>query len=229
MTRTRGALIAFEGIDGSGKTTQAKLLAEALRRRDLQVQQSKEPTNGPWGQKIRESKTRGRMAPELELQAFLNDRREHVADLIEPSMARGEIVIVDRYYFSTVAYQGARGLDPVELLQRNEAFAPRPDVLVLLDVPPQVGLRRIAQRGDKADLFEAEDNLRRAAEIFASFSGPYVIRLDGTKSIEAVHEAVWRRVRDVVRSALHSEYSYIGEQDAVAEHPELALTDVARG
>lgn len=233
MTR-RGALIALEGIDGSGKTTQAALLGERLRREGLSVVLSKEPTQGPWGRKIRESKTTRRMEPELELHAFINDRKEHVADLIDPSLVRGQVVVIDRYYFSTVAYQGARGLDPKKLLEQNEAFAPRPDLLVILEVKPALGLERIAGRGDKADLFEKADNLQRAAAIFASLEGAHVLRIDGTKPIAEIHEEIWRALR--AGPLLHAfgsrpggKYSYIGEQDAVADDPSLLNGPAVRG
>ncbi len=133
-----GILVAFEGIDGAGKTTQANRLAERLRAADIDFVQSKEPTSGKWGTLLRASATTGRLSPEDELAAFVNDRREHVETLIRPALKAGKVVIVDRYYFSTVAYQGARGLDAAEVMRANEAFAPEPDLLVLLEVAPEV-------------------------------------------------------------------------------------------
>lgn len=184
--RYSGTLVAFEGIDGSGKTTQAKKLAGVLDRCGIAYVTSKEPTTGPWGQKIRESKTKGRMPPDVELQAFLADRRQHVEDLVMPALNRGDVVIVDRYYYSTVAYQGARGMDPDHLLQAN-SFAPRPDLVVLLDVPPRIGLGRIAGRGDTADLFEEESNLDKARAIFKGLKGDHILRLDGTSPALELH------------------------------------------
>ncbi|HTD67074.1 MAG TPA: dTMP kinase, partial [Candidatus Limnocylindria bacterium] len=124
-----GFLIAIEGIDGAGKTTQARLLQERLAARQLATIGTKEPTNGPWGRVLRESAQTGRLSIEDEVETFIKDRREHVADKIMPALRDGTIVIVDRYYFSTAAYQGARGLDPQELMRRNEEFAPQPDLL----------------------------------------------------------------------------------------------------
>lgn len=179
-TKERGILVAVEGIDGAGKTTQVRLLERVLSAASLAYVSTKEPTGGPWGQKIRASAQNGRMSTNDELDAFLRDRREHVQELIEPALATGKVVLVDRYYLSTVAYQGARGLDPLALLTLN-AFAPMPDVLIVLDVDPQTGLQRIRKRGDHADLFEREDELARAREIFLGLNVPNLHILDGTR------------------------------------------------
>lgn len=180
----RGVLVVFEGIDGAGKTTQATRLARELRGFDLEVVETKEPTNGPWGQKLRESAATGRLSASEELQLFIKDRREHVQQLVEPALQRGAVVIVDRYFLSTAAYQGARGMDPESILQANEAFAPLPDVLFLLEVTPAVGRERIAKRGDRANLFEDEAGLAAAAQIFAQVRRDYVRRLDGERAPE---------------------------------------------
>jgi dTMP kinase len=184
----RGVLVAFEGIDGSGKTTQAERLARHLRDAGFAVVLTKEPTRGPHGAKLRASASTGRLDPEAEVALFEADRREHVAQVIQPALARGEVVIVDRYFFSTAAYQGARGLDPEVILARNEAFAPAPDLLVLLEIPVAVGLARIRQRGDGAgNLFEREDALAACDAIFRRLERSYVVRIDGTATAEAVH------------------------------------------
>jgi dTMP kinase len=170
----------MEGIDGAGKTTQVRSLEALLREAAIPHLATKEPTAGPWGRKIRESARTGRMSREEELEAFLQDRREHVAGELLPALRAGQVVLVDRYYFSTVAYQGARGFDPQELLAKN-AFAPEPDVLIVLDVPVEVGLARVRQRGDVADTFEQAEELARARAIFRGLDLPYLHQLDGTQ------------------------------------------------
>ena len=185
-----GVLVAIEGIDGAGKTTQARRLASRIEALGIAVVRTKEPTDGPWGRTLRASAANGRLAPEEELHAFMEDRRQHVAELIAPSCAEGKLVIVDRYYFSTAAYQGARGHDPEELLRRNEAFAPAPELLVLLAVEPRCGVERIAARGDRGNLFEREEDLARSAAIFAALSRPYLLRLDGSRDPEALGEEI---------------------------------------
>jgi dTMP kinase len=187
---TRGLLVALEGIDGAGKTTQARELAAALSAAGVAYVTTKEPTSGPWGAKIRASAQTGRLPLEEELAAFIADRREHVANLIKPSLEQGKVVIVDRYYLSTVAYQGARGLDPDELLRMN-AFAPKPDLLFIFDVAPAVGLARVRSRGDVADLFEKEDELARARAIFLRLEGdPQTHVLDATQSLDVITKTI---------------------------------------
>jgi dTMP kinase len=139
------------------------------------------------------------MSPEDELEAFVKDRQQHVAEVIEPALAEGRVVLVDRYYPSTVAYQGARGFDPGRLLAEN-AFAPAPDILIVLDVEPSLGLQRIRQRGDSADLFEKEEELRKARDIFRSLDIPNLYLLDGTREPESLTEQIAALVFDKLRT-----------------------------
>lgn len=190
-----GILVAIEGIDGAGKTTQADMLERALGAGGLQVVRTKEPTAGVHGQRLRDSASRGRLPVEQEMELFLADRREHVQTLIGPALAAGKVVIVDRYYFSMAAYQGAAGRDPQAILAVNETFAPPPDLLVLLAISPATALARIAARGDGAgNSFEQRETLERCAAIFASIDRPYLLRLDGDLPPDAVHAAILRRL-----------------------------------
>jgi dTMP kinase len=186
----RGVLVAIEGIDGAGKTTQAERLAAALASAGYSVVRTKEPTDSKWGRQLRASALSGRLGADEELELFLKDRQEHVRTIVQPALETGQVVIVDRYYFSTVAYQGVRGLDPREILARNEAFAPKPELLVLLEIDARVGLQRIRQRGDKANTFEQEASLRAAGKIFAQLELPYLMRVDGTLPPEDITAGV---------------------------------------
>ncbi len=181
-----GFLLAIEGLDGAGKSVQAKAVAAALLQRGLDVVLTREPTNGPWGRRIRESAVAGRLPPEEELHAFLEDRREHVRDLIRPSLQAGKVVITDRYYFSTVAYQGVRGFDPDELLRTNEAFAVEPHLLILLMLTPEQALERVGHRDGSGNAFETLGQLTRTREIFEALHKPYLLRLDGTRPREVL-------------------------------------------
>lgn len=229
-----GVLVAFEGIDGAGKTTQARLLRERLVEAGFDVVSTKEPTNGPHGQAIRASAQNGRLPVEEELRLFMLDRQEHVEQLIKPAVQRGDIVIVDRYYLSTVAYQGARGMDPEELRLMNEAIAPVPDLLVILDVEPDVGLARIRGRGDEADLFENRDALAASRAIFNTMTGSHVLRLDAGYPIEElagiIAERLWSGplasrmgARDHLRASVLERTAGIGQAiDDIVANPSLA-------
>lgn len=199
----RGAFIVLEGVDGAGKSTllgrlQARVEAALPRR----VVRTAEPTRGPIGAEIRRRAVEGPpMAPREELELFLADRREHVAGVIAPALARGDVVLQDRYYLSTAAYQAARpalGLTPDAVVALH-AWAPRPDLVVLLDLPVERGLARVAGRG-RGDAFE-ERALQEAVRAnflqLAAGDSSFVV-LDATAAPEALEEAAWGRVGPLV-------------------------------
>lgn len=190
-------LLVLEGIDGTGKSTQSKLLAEALRERGMRVITSREPTDGPYGTRLRNSATTGRLSPEEELQLFLQDRCEHVETLITPALEAGEVVILDRYYFSSMAYQGVRGFDPAEIRRANEEFAPQPDLLLHLDLPVDTALERIGVRDGEANEFEQRAALEICREVFHSIKDDFVRVIDASQSIEDTH-------RDILATVLAS-------------------------
>lgn len=182
----RGFLLVLEGIDGAGKSTLARALAAWLRERGRTVVLDREPTDGPHGRALRESAKTGRLSAEAELELFVKDRREHVTNVIAPALARGDVVILDRYYFSNAAYQGARGLDPAAIIAANEAFAPVPDLVLLLDLDPAAGHTRIGARGSALDDFEGAATLAEVRRIFLSLDRPFIHRLDATRSADEV-------------------------------------------
>jgi dTMP kinase len=192
----KGLLIAFEGIDGTGKSTQIRLLADKLVERGLGVQTTREPTNGYYGGKIRQLYAdRGGISLEEELRLFIADRREHVDLVINPCLEAGIIVLTDRYYYSTAAYQGAAGMDPQRILQLNEEFAPRPDMVVLIDLPVSESIQRIeVLRQETLNAFEQEQNLIQVKGIFDRLHDDCIKRVDGTKSIEDVHTSIMMHV-----------------------------------
>ena len=194
----RGRLLVFEGIDGSGKSTQLRLLDEHLRAQAMDVVVTHEPTGGAWGRRIRAMARSGeRVAPTEELRWFVEDRREHVATVIRPALDAGRIVLSDRYFLSTVAYQGARGFDPAQLLADAEAEFPLPDLALLFEVDPAAGLARVAARGGAAEpAFEEKAYLERVTAVFASLDRPYLARVAATAPIEAVQRVVRAIVRE---------------------------------
>lgn len=177
-----GLLLSLEGIDGTGKSTLQGLLADALQARGWTVQCSREPTVGPEGEALRTAARNGRRLPaEQELALLLADRRRHLSERIWPALARGEAVLLDRYYHSTAAYQGAAGLDPDRLIALNERFAPRPQWVVILDLPPAIALQRIGSRGAGSDAFEGLQNLQRVSRIYAQMQGQHILHLDAQR------------------------------------------------
>jgi dTMP kinase len=181
-----GFLLVLEGIDGAGKSTLQRRLAEWFREQGRVVVTSREPTDGPHGRALRESAKMGRLSMERELELFLADRREHVEQVIAPALGRGEVVILDRYYFSTAAYQGARGMDPIAIIAANEAFAPVPDLVLLLDLDPSAGHARIGARGGTPDDFEGAAYLAKVRQIFLGIDRPFFRRLDALEAPEDV-------------------------------------------
>ncbi len=196
---TGGRLIAFEGIDGTGKSTQINMLAEVLRQRGYEVVITCEPTNGVYGRKIRELyKNRDSVTLEEELELFLNDRRQHIEQLLTPSIAAGKIILTDRYFLSTIAYQGAAGLEPEMIAQKN-AFAPPPDLAILIDLSPQEAVRRIQEgRGDALNAFEREDYLDKVSKIFHRLTMPYIRWVDGALGVNEVHKLILAAVLKVL-------------------------------
>lgn len=190
------SLIAFEGLDGSGKSTQAAALVQVLLAAGHDVVATREPTDGAFGRRIRELARGGGDAPAAEIwRWFHEDRREHVAAVIRPALDAGRVVVTDRYFLSSVAYQGALGLDPAEILRESEAEHPAPDLALLLEIEPGVGLERVhARPGHVEPLFERRDFLERAAGIYRSLDLPYLERIAADRPPDQIH-------RDVVASA----------------------------
>ncbi|MEQ1502133.1 MAG: dTMP kinase [Myxococcota bacterium] len=225
----RGSLIVFEGIDGAGKTTQARHLASALARLGLEVILEKEPTDGPHGARLRASAKTGRLPAEDELALFLADRREHVSGVLEPALARGAVVLVDRYYLSTAAYQGARGLDPDAIVRQNEAFAPIPDRVVWVDVDPAVGVGRVRRRDTAENAFEREEDLRRCRAIFAGLhqagTVARMVRFDGSLPQDELRRAI---LHDAVGRVLRHRLGHLPVAEAGTPAWEAAVWAAAR-
>jgi len=194
-----GLFIVFEGIDGTGKSTQLHLLAEKLRQLDYAVVATREPTNGPYGKKIRELFVdRGAVSREEELELFIADRDQHVKEVIAPALEDGCVVVCDRYYLSTIAYQGANGMDPDIILAKNQDF-PAPDLAIILGIEPAHGIHRIRnQRLEHPNTFEEEANLRKVARIFDAMQQDYIERINGSDTIENVHQQVFEAVSRVL-------------------------------
>ncbi len=186
-----GLLVVFEGIDGTGKSTQMRLLAGALRDRGYRVVETREPTAGEFGQQIRSLYLkRSTVSAEEELALFIKDRRQHIDTLIQPSLNEGRIVLCDRYFLSTAAYQGAAGCDPERIISLHE-FAPDPNLAIIFEVDPEVSIKRITEtRGDVLNDFEQLESLKKVDSIFRKMDLPYIVRIDGSLPEKEVHRQV---------------------------------------
>lgn len=198
-----GFFLTFEGVEGGGKTTQAKLLAEALRKRGHTVRLTQEPGGTAVGQVLRrlvlEPDGPG-LAPEAELLLLLADRAQHVHEVILPGLRANKVVIADRFVDSTLAYQGyGRGLPPELLTTLNHLMfrACMPTLTFLLDVPVSVGLRRAGQcrKTAQADTFEAQtlDFHQRVQAGFSTVARAHPQRvqvIDAGRPVDPIHQQI---------------------------------------
>jgi dTMP kinase len=195
----RGRLIVLEGIDGSGKSTLAAWLSQRLRDAGNDTVLRREPTDGPAGQELRRIISEGRkgIAPEAETALFIEDRRQHVASGIGPDLEAGRVVVLDRYYLSTAAYQGALGMDLEEIMARNESFAPQPDLAFLFDLPVSTALQRITLgRGGQRSAFEKEAYLEQVRRLFLDIRRPWFRRIDADRPQPELQETVLSILRE---------------------------------
>lgn len=185
-------LVVFEGIDGSGKTSLSKMLLTYLKKKSLDVLWFREPADSEWGKKIRELANLKESIPiEQELEYFIKDRQWNVKHNILPNLAQNKIVILDRYYFSTACYQGARGLDMEEIIKTNTEFAPVPEITFIIDVDVDTALQRIKQnREQEVKLFEKKDFLQKVRQNYLKLHGPTIHIIDGTPALRTVFEEI---------------------------------------
>ncbi|WP_456474494.1 dTMP kinase [Candidatus Pyrohabitans sp.] len=193
-------LIAFEGIDGSGKGTQAKLLSGWIRSKGYDTFLTREPTDGAIGKLLRESLRTRCFDSRTEALLFAADRSEHLREIMR-KLHEGKVVITERYFYSSLAYQSASGLE-MSWLREINSFAPEADLVLYLDVEPEVALERISSLNSlRASLrerehFERREFLSRVRQIYltlAEDSENFVI-IDASGSIDEVQNAIRRRV-----------------------------------
>ena len=202
--------VTFEGIEGSGKSTQVRLVAERLGPRTLQT---REPGGTAIGRAVRGillDPANVGLSPMAELLLYFADRAQHVAEVIRPALAEGRIVLCDRHVESALAYQGyGRGL-PLDAIRELGVLATgglRPDAIVLVDVPLELGLQRARRRG-ASDRLEGEElafheRVRAGYDALAAAEPERWLRVDGRGPVEEVADAVWRGLarRGIVEGA----------------------------
>ena len=192
-----GVLVNLEGIDGCGKSTQSKLLLEKLEGEGEKVIILKEPTKRPHGQKLWDVLHGKRKATNEEiLELFVLDRIQHVEEKIQPALDDGTVILMDRYYYSSMAYQVAGGID-VEDIRKKHAFAPKPDVVLIFDLPVSVALERVKGHSD-ADEFEKEEHLEKVRVAYLNLRNDPLVRIvDATGTPEEIFGNVWKSVSEV--------------------------------
>jgi dTMP kinase len=207
----RGKFITFEGGEGSGKSTQIKMLAKRLDSAGLRNVTTREPGGSTGAEIIRHLVLSGMgklLGPDAETLLFAAARDDHVRSLILPALSQGSWVLCDRFFDSTRAYQGSLGKvasNVLDAMQRVTIGDLKPDLTIILDVPVEVGMQRAAVRrgSDTPDRFEGEDlkfhqDLREAYRKIAADDPQRCVLIDATADPDAVADAVW----DAVRSRL---------------------------
>lgn len=203
---TRGSFIALEGLDGAGTTTQAARLTAHLERAGFTVLRTQQPSKRSIGTAIRDHLRAldHPLDPRALALLFAADRIDHVTREIEPALARGEIVVCDRYVMSSWAYQGL-DCDPAWVRSIN-VHAPWPDLTVVLELPAETACARVAARAGEAgrEIFDALATQRRVAAAYAAALReglPGVVAIDGTAAPEAVTDALVRAVETLPQLA----------------------------
>ncbi len=194
-----GLFVTFEGVDGAGKTTQIALLRAALERDGLRVTVTREPGGDVVAEGVRDLLLRCEMTPRAELLLFLAARAQNVAEVIRPALAAGEVVLCDRFTDSSLAYQGhARHLGREAVAQLN-AFATGglvPDLTVLLDLAPEVGLaRQQARNRMEAESLEFHRQVREGFLAEAEKDPARFLVLDALMEVDALHAIIYERVQ----------------------------------
>ncbi len=203
-----GVFVCFEGGEGSGKSTQARLLGERLRAEGYQVLLTFEPGDTAVGQELRRivlSPETGELSPRTEALLYAADKAEHVDTVVQPALDRGEVVVTDRYVDTTLAYQGAGRelrIDEVEVVARWATRGLRPHLTVVMDVDPRDGLGRFEGRDRiEAESLEFHDRARQSFLDLAAADPEHYVVLDAHGSVDDLAAAVLERVQPLLGQA----------------------------
>ncbi len=195
----KGVFIAFEGIDGSGKSTQAELLVRRMVEDGVSAVLTREHTlNGAAGRMIERVVTKQEVLHPRALQySFVADRIDHSEGMIKPAMEKGQVVVSDRYYWSTVAY-GAAAWDRDKLLKLNqEAGLEEPDLWVLVDIDPRVAMVRMSNGRSSLTIFEKEEKLRSVRQVYSDLAARFEERtlvVDGDGEVGKINDLIYREI-----------------------------------
>ena len=174
---------------------------DALAKKGISAVSFREPSDSRWGKEIKKKAVcAGSLKPEEELNLFQRDRRENVEKNLLPSLSEKMVVILDRYYYSTMAYQGAKGISIEDIRRTNEIFAPSADLVFILDVDEKLGMKRISDRKVKDTHFEDEKYLSLVRENFLSLRGENIFRIDGAQSAAVIHKKIKTMVMEYLET-----------------------------
>lgn len=187
----KGKLIVIEGIDGSGKSTCTKNLAEKLNSINIKTIYTFEPTHSHYGAKLRDGMLSEDLDAEEELLLFVKDRKEHIEYMIKPALEEGYFIILDRYFYSSIAYQGAKGIDINRIINMHKDFIIKPDIVFIFHLPIDIALNRIISKRGIADRFENETYLKKVDKIFHSFNEPFIYHIDTDKDIKIINDELF--------------------------------------
>lgn len=187
----KGKLIVIEGIDGSGKSTCAKNLTEKLNSINIKTIYTFEPTHSHYGAKLRDGMLSEDLDAEAELLLFVKDRKEHIEYMIKPALEEGYFIILDRYFYSSIAYQGAKGIDINRIINMHKDFIIKPDIVFIFHLPIDIALNRIISKRGIADRFENETYLKKVDKIFHSFNEPFIYHIDTDKDIKIINDELF--------------------------------------
>jgi dTMP kinase len=195
----KGIFLVIEGLDGSGKTTQAALLAEKFRKTHS-VLLTAEPSHGKIGSFIRGSclYENTRLPTEAEALMFAADRIEHMYSEVKPALDEGKLVICDRYIYSSLAYQGNSGLS-LDWIKTINARALQPDICIFIDVPPKKVIERLQRKKSVMETLETQQKVR---EVYMKYvEKGELVRIDGDKEKEQVAEDLYKTVLGLIEAA----------------------------
>jgi len=188
-----GVFICIEGLDASGKTTQAHLLVKALQKRGFKVLYTTEPSPRKIGELIRTYvlQRRRRVKTVTEALLFAADRVDHIENRIKPALQKGKIVVSDRYVYSSLAYQGAAGLD-LKWIEEINRFALLPDLAIYIDVPPEVVVKRIKRKKTVMERLQIQKKVRGV--YMKLVEDGRLVLIDGNRPKEEVAKDILRLV-----------------------------------
>jgi dTMP kinase len=205
----KNLFIVLDGLDGSGKSLMVKKLHDYLSSKDMSINilSTREPSDSEYGKRLREilanDPSPNTRASEM-LELFVKDREQHIKDVIIPFMDKEtdalNVVISDRYYYSTIAFQSTQGLDIVELVERNKGFL-RPDITFILDLDPKVALSRISgRRKEKFEQLEFMENLRKIFNTLPNILKDNIKIINSDRPQKEVFEEIKQGVEEILPS-----------------------------